>query len=286
MLFQRQTLNCGGRLLSLAEPQVMGILNVTPDSFYDGGAYTRLEMAIRRAEALLAEGATIIDVGGMSSRPGALPVPVDEELSRVMPVIEGIHRQFPEAILSVDTIHSRVAREAASSGVGIINDISAGSMDPAMYATVAELQLPYVLMHMQGTPQSMQQNPDYVDVVQEVLDFFIAQAGRLRAAGVKDIIIDPGFGFGKSISHNYQLLSHLHVFRILEFPVLAGISRKSMIYKLLDITAAEALPATAALHLMALQQGARILRVHDAKEAHQVITLWQQLQQVTESNKH
>lgn len=279
MLNPRLTLNCKGRLLSLQTPQVMGILNVTPDSFYDGGRFRHLDQAVRQAAQMLNEGAAIIDVGGMSSRPGAELISPEEELKRVLPVVEAVSRAFPEAIISVDTIRSKVARAAVAAGAHMINDISAGAFDDALYATVAELGVPYILMHMKGSPKTMQEQPAYADVVQEVLDFLIAEIGKLRALGVKDIIVDPGFGFGKSVAHNYALLKRLHAFQVPEVPVLAGLSRKSMIYKVTGGDAQSALPGTAALNMAALQQGARLLRVHDVKAAVDVISLWKALEE-------
>lgn len=280
MFAVRRTLNCKGRLLSLERPVVMGILNTSPDSFYDGGRYQSLDAALRQTEQMLSEGAAIIDVGGMSSRPGAAQISIQEELRRVLPVIEAIAGRFPEAFISIDTVHAQTAREAVAAGACIVNDISAGRLTEGMYETVAELGVPYILMHMQGRPETMQQQAQYDDVVQEVLDFLIAEVGRLQAAGVKDILLDPGFGFGKTIEHNFQLLQNLHVLGILPYPVLAGISRKSMIYRSLGIPPEEALNGTTALHIVALQQGALVLRVHDVAEAVQVVRLWEQLQSV------
>jgi dihydropteroate synthase len=281
MLNPRLTLNCRGRLLSLERPLAMGILNLTPDSFYDGGRYLEQDAMLGRAEQMLAEGAAILDLGGMSTRPGAMPVGEEEELRRVVPAIEAIGRRFPEAVLSVDTVRARVAREAVAAGAAMVNDISAGRMDEGLYKAVAELGVPYVLMHMQGTPQDMQQQPSYENVVLEVLDFLIAEAGKLRGLGVKDIIIDPGFGFGKTTAQNYQLLKDLHVFQIMDYPVLAGLSRKSMINKVLGIGAVDALHGTIALNMVALQQGARILRVHDVRAALETIKLWEELEKTT-----
>lgn len=278
MFAVRRTLNCKGRLLSLERPVVMGILNTSPDSFYDGGRYQSLDAALRQTEQMLSEGAAIIDVGGMSSRPGAAQISIQEELRRVLPVIEAIAGRFPEAFISIDTVHAQTAREAVAAGACIVNDISAGRLTEGMYETVAELGVPYILMHMQGRPETMQQQAQYDDVVQEVLDFLIAEVGRLQAAGVKDILLDPGFGFGKTIEHNFQLLQNLHVLGILPYPVLVGISRKSMIYRSLGIPPEEALNGTTALHIVALQQGALVLRVHDVAEAVQVVRLWEQLQ--------
>ncbi len=277
MLRTATTLNCKGRLLDLGEPVVMGILNVTPDSFFDGGKYRQEAAALRRVEQMLREGAAIVDLGGMSSRPGAHIISEEEELRRVLPVVAAVARRFPEAILSVDTIRARVAREAVEAGAHMINDISAGRFDEALFATVAELGVPYVLMHMQGTPADMQRHPVYEDVLREVLDFLIDKLGVLRAAGVRDVIVDPGFGFGKTVQHNYQLLKNLHVLKILGCPVLAGLSRKRMICKVLGVRPEHALNGTTALHMVALQQGASILRVHDVAQAREVIALWRQL---------
>ena len=278
MLNPQSTLNCAGRLLDLSRPVIMGIINVTEDSFYADSRFTALDAIVQQAEKMLSEGAQILDIGGMSSRPGATIISAEEEVQRIAPVIETLVKRFPEAILSLDTIYGHSARLGAELGVGIINDISAGRFDSSMYPTVAELGLPYVLMHMQGQPGNMQKNPSYADVVTEVLDFFIAEVGKLRALGVKDIVLDPGFGFGKNLEHNYTLLKNMHVFQILDAPILAGLSRKSMIYRLLEIAPEAALNGTTALHMVALQQGAKILRVHDVKPAAEVIHLWEMLE--------
>lgn len=276
MLHQQQTINCRGRLVSLENPVVMGILNLTPDSFFDGGRHQTQDDALRQAEKLLREGATFIDVGGMSSRPGAAIIDESTELKRVLPVVAAIAKHFPEAIISIDTVRSGVAAESVAAGACLVNDISAGRFDEQMYPTVARLGIPYVLMHMQGTPESMQKEPVYEDVVREVLDFFIREVGKLRVLGISDIILDPGFGFGKTVAHNYRLLGMMHAFAMLEYPLLAGISRKSMICKVLGVGPANALNGTSALHMVALQQGAKILRAHDVREAQEVIQLWQQ----------
>ncbi len=272
-----QTLNCGGRLLSLQYPIVMGILNVTPDSFFDGSKYSSIDAALRQAEKMLSEGASIIDVGGMSSRPNAELLDSQSEMERVLPVLEAISREFPAAIFSIDTFRADVAKASFEAGATIINDISGGNLDKNMFSLVAELGVPYILMHMKGTPQTMQQNTDYQDVALEILDFFIQKIGELRALNVKDIVVDVGFGFGKNLSQNYELLQKLHVFKLLEVPILAGLSRKSMIYKVLETTPQNALNGTTALNMIALQQGAKILRVHDALEAMQTIKLFNQL---------
>jgi len=280
MIFEKQTINCRGRLLDLSHPIVMGILNLTPDSFFDGGRYLDEAAMLRQVEKMLAEGATILDLGGMSSRPGAVLISEEEELGRVLPAVEALLRRFPDAVISVDTFRSKVASEAVAAGASIINDIYAGRFDENMFETVAVLGVPYIMMHMQGDPDNMQQSPAYGDVVKDVLHFFIKKLGKLRALGVKDVIADPGFGFGKSVKHNYQLLNNLHIFRMTELPILAGISRKSMICKVLHVNPEHALNGTTALHMVALQQGARILRAHDVREAMETIRLWQQLEAV------
>ena len=253
----------------------MGILNLTPDSFYDGGRWGKSEDALRQAAAMLEEGATFIDVGGMSTRPGARPILEGEETQRVVPLIERLLREFPEAVVSVDTWRSGVALRACEAGASLINDISGGAFDPGLWPLLARLQVPYVLMHISGEPETMQVAPSYSrGPVLEVLDYFIEKVGCLRELGLRDILIDPGFGFGKQLSDNYQLLLHLEVFKILELPILVGLSRKSMIYKLLDTTPEHALPGTAALHFAALDRGAQVLRAHDVRAAVEVVRLW------------
>jgi len=255
----------------------MGILNVTPDSFYSGSRVSETDDVLRRAEKMLEDGATFLDVGGMSSRPGAELVTEEEELKRVLPAIEAIHSRFPEALISIDTVWASVARKAVEAGACMVNDISAGRLDPKLYETVADLQVPYVLMHMQGTPRDMQRDPQYENVVEEVMDFLTMELGKLRELGVHDVILDPGFGFGKTVAHNYTLLRELSGLQILEAPLLVGISRKSMITRVLEVSPEEALNGTTALHMVALQEGARILRVHDVKEASEVIRIFSQL---------
>ena len=277
MLHQKSTLNCNGQLIDLSEPIIMGILNVTPDSFFDGGRYENVKALLKQVGKMISDGATIIDVGGMSTRPGAEIIDVEEELNRVIPIIKQIKEHFSTVIISIDTVRSEVARQSVVAGASIINDISAGSIDDQMFETVAELNVPYILMHMQGKPNDMQESPDYQDVTRNVLDFFIEKVEELRALGVKDIILDPGFGFGKTIQHNYHLLQKFAIFKILDLSLLAGISRKSMIYKVLNSTPQEALNGTTVLNTLALERGAKILRVHDVKEAQETITLWKQL---------
>ena len=252
----------------------MGILNVTPDSFYDGGRFTHIEKIHAQLEKMVNEGATIIDIGGASTRPGAEPVAPEEELKRILPVIELTKKHFPEIIISVDTFHSSVARESIGAGAHIINDISGGQSDVKMFVTIAELDVPYILMHSKGTPQTMSKLNQYNDLTLDILDFFIERIGKLRALGVKDIIIDAGFGFAKNIEQNFKLLKSLKTFKILDVPILAGLSRKSMIWRTLNIPPEEALNGTTALNMIALQNGADILRVHDVKEAVQTINLF------------
>lgn len=268
-------INCNNTLLDLSSPLVMGILNVTPDSFFDGGRYSEEATMLAHAEKMLKEGAAILDIGGVSARPGAEELTASEESGRVIPVIESILKHFPGTILSIDTWRASVAAKAVAAGAAIVNDISGGNLDPEMAETTASLGVPYILMHMQGSPKTMQQDPHYEDVVQEVLDFFIWKVDALQKLGVYDIILDPGFGFGKSVEHNFALLRNLHVFKnVLGLPVLAGISRKSMICKPLGVKPANALNGTTALHVVALQQGANLLRAHDVREAMEVIKLW------------
>jgi len=267
------TLNCKGRLLVADKVLVMGIINATPDSFYAGSRQANVDGILQQAEAMLQQGADILDIGGQSSRPGSTAIGEEEELNRVIEGIAAIQDRFPAAFVSIDTWYSKVAKEAVAAGACIVNDISAGSMDENMFATVASLHVPYVLMHMQGTPQTMQQSPHYENVSGEVLDFFIAKIDLLKKEGIRDIIIDPGFGFGKTISHNFELLRQLSIFKIIDHPLLMGISRKSTIYKTLGINADEALNGTTVLNTIGLMNGANILRVHDVKEAKEAIQL-------------
>ena len=272
--FERKTLNLQGKLVDLSTPRVMGILNVTPDSFYDGGHYFRDEAPVlRQVERMLEEGATFIDIGGYSSRPGAEPVSEEEERRRVVQIVATVKQHFPEALVSVDTFRSSVARQAVQAGASLINDITGGEGDEAMFATVAELDVPYVLMHMRGTPQTMQTLTQYKDLVVELIDYFQQKVHILRSLSVKDIILDPGFGFAKTIDQNYTLLSQLDAFRTLGFPLLVGLSRKSTIYRRLGVGPEEALNGTTVLNTVALMKGAAVLRVHDVKEATEAIRL-------------
>jgi dihydropteroate synthase len=271
------TINCKGTLLDLNSPKVMGILNITPDSFYDGGMYKDEISILNQTEKMLVDGATFIDVGAYSSRPGAAEVSEEEELKRIVPVIELLIKKFPDIIISVDTFRSKVAKETISLGAAIINDISGGNLDSKMYETIAKLEVPYILMHMAGTPKTMQNNPTYEDVTKDLIYFFSEKIDQLHRLNVSDIIIDVGFGFGKTIEHNFQLLRNMSLFQHLDKPILAGLSRKSMLYKTLDITAQEALNATTSANTIALLNGANILRVHDVKEAVEAVTLVNQL---------
>jgi len=274
------TINCRGKLLDLSVPKVMGILNVTPDSFFDGGRYTGGDAVLEQAEKMLNEGADILDIGGMSSRPGAQIISEEEELKRVLPHIKNLVNRFSEAVISVDSIRAKVADECLQVGAHIINDISAARFDNAMISVVAKHKVPFVLMHMQGMPDTMQQNPHYENVTTEVMDFFAKRIATCRAAGIIDLILDPGFGFGKTIMHNYTLLRNLSYFKNLNLPVLAGLSRKGMIYKPLGIGVEEALNGTTTANTIALMNGANILRVHDVKETKEAVKLVQMLKQI------
>ena len=261
-------INVNGRLMDLSEPQVMGILNVTPDSFYAGSRGVTERYIIDRLHQIMNEGASIVDIGGYSSRPDAEHISTEEEMKRLRNGLEIIRKHHPEAIVSVDTFRADVAKMCVEEyGAAIINDISAGQMDEQMFATIARLGIPYVIMHMKGTPQTMQACPQYEHFLKEIFYYFSEKVQKLRDLGVKDIIIDPGFGFGKTLEHNYELMSHLEEFSLFELPVLVGVSRKSMIYKLLDTTPQEALNGTTALNTVALLKGVNILRVHDVREA-------------------
>lgn len=269
----QQTLNIKGKLFNLSKPSVMGILNTTPDSFYSDSRIQNIDAALKKTEQFLNEGADFIDVGAYSSRPGSDNITVDEELQRLIPVVEAIAKKFPEAIISVDTFRANVAEESVLAGAHIINDIAAGQFDENMFETVARLQIPYIIMHMHGTPQNMHNNPVYENVLLDVVDYFSKKISALRNLGIKDIIIDLGFGFSKTLAHNYQLLNQLDNFKLFNLPVLVGFSRKSMIWKPLNITPQEALNGTTVLNTIALQKGANILRVHDVKEAKECIDL-------------
>ena len=275
---KKRSLQLNGRLIMLDQPIVMGILNLTPDSFYDGGRYKSEREVLQRAEEILLQGGLVIDIGAVSTRPGAQDISQEEELSRLIPSVTAIRKYFSEAILSVDSFRSEViTRVYNETGGFIVNDISGGKLDDKMFGTVAKLGLPYILMHMQGTPSTMQSNPTYVNVIKEILLDLSENINALKMLGVNDIIIDPGFGFGKNMLHNYELLNCLDSFRLFELPLLAGVSRKAMIWKLLDITPQESLNGTTVLNTLALMGGADILRVHDVGEAVETIRLVSEL---------
>jgi len=267
------TLNCNGRLLVIEKPIVMGIINTTPDSFYSDSRAAAIDSALQQADTMLSEGATIVDIGGQSTAPGSKRVDEQDEADRVLPVIEAIHKTFNNAFISVDTFYAGVARQSVAAGASIINDISGGMIDDNMLATAGTLPVPYVCMHIKGTPQTMQQQAVYEDVTKEVLDYFIQKTAACKKAGIHDVIVDPGFGFAKTIAQNFELLKNMSVLSMLEKPILVGISRKGTIYKTLGITAAEALNGTTVLNTIALLNGATILRVHDVREAVEAIEL-------------
>ncbi len=268
-----KSINCKGKLINLNHPKVMGILNLTPDSFYDGGKYSSEKDILQQTEKMITEGATFIDIGAYSSRPGAEHISEEKELSRLIPILEIILQKFPKILISVDTFRSKVTQHAIEAGACMINDISAGNLDKKMFETIAKLQVPYIIMHMKGNPKNMQNNVDYNNLINEIIYYFSEKINELRALNVNDIIIDTGFGFSKTIDQNYELLGNLNLFKNLDLPILTGISRKSMLYKFLNITSNEALNATSIANTIALQQGSNILRVHDVKEAVQSIKI-------------
>jgi dihydropteroate synthase len=273
-----QTLNCKGALIDLSVPKVMGIINATPDSFYDGGKTVTLNEILRQAEGMLNEGAAFLDIGGYSSRPGADDVSETEELQRVLPAVEAIIKEFPEAIISVDSFRSKVAKSAIEAGAAIVNDISGGTKDIEMLSAVSKLKVPFIAMHMRGTPQTMSQLTEYTNITRDVLAYFSERLAAARAAGIDDIIADPGFGFAKTRAQSFELLNNLELFKHLEVAYLIGVSRKSMIYKTIETTADNALNGTTALHAIALLKGASILRVHDVQEAVECVSLLQAMQ--------
>ncbi len=272
------TINCAGKLIDLATPHVMGIINTTPDSFYDGGRLKTDKALLTQVETMLQDGASFIDVGGYSSRPDGSHISVEEECQRVLPAIELIKKNFPDAVVSCDSFRESVITKALNHGTSLVNDISAGLLDDQMLATVAAHQVPYIMMHMRGTPQTMKSLTNYDNLIVEMNTYFASRVHAARDAGINDIIIDPGFGFAKTVDQNFHLLKNLGLLRSLDLPILAGVSRKSMIYKTLHITAQDALNGTTALHMCCLQQGACILRVHDVKEAMQTIALFKMLE--------
>lgn len=271
------TINCKGQLIDLTTPKVMGILNVTPNSFYDGGMYKSSSETLTKVGKMLSDGATFIDVGAYSSKPSAEYVSEEEELQRIIPIINLILEYYPETLLSIDTFRSEVAKVCIENGAAIINDISAGNLDDKMLETVAKYNVPYIMMHMRGTPETMQKMTTYDDIVKEILFYFSDKVAKSRSYGINDLIIDPGFGFAKTLDQNYEVLQKMELFEILELPLLAGFSRKSMIYKTLQSSADEALNGTTVLNTIALTKGAKILRVHDVKEAMECVTLYKKI---------
>ncbi len=270
-------INCKGRLIDLDTPKVMGILNLTPDSFYDGGRNISAEKYLSRVESMLEEGATFIDIGAYSSRPGAIDISEEEELSRLLPVVEELVEKFPDIILSIDTFRSGIAKKAVEAGAAIINDISAGNLDQQMMKTVAQLQVPYIMMHMRGNPKTMKDLNEYEDLTQDVLFYFSEKIALARDLGINDLIVDPGFGFSKNIAQNFELLNKLELFQNLDLPLLAGLSRKSLIYKTFSTTPDEALNGTTVLNTISVLKGANILRVHDVREAVECVKLLERL---------
>ena len=267
------TINCAGKLIDLSIPKIMGILNITPDSFYDGGKYNSDKKILDHIEKMVIDGATFIDIGAYSSRPGGVDIDENEELKRIIPAIELVNKKFPEIIISIDTFRSKIAEACLNSGAAIINDISASQLDEKMMETIAKYNVPYIIMHMKGNPQNMMDKTNYDDMLQEMIKYFSKKINQAMSYKINDIIIDPGFGFAKNIKQNYDLLNHLDLLKILDKPIMVGISRKSMIYKSLDSTPEEALNGTTVLNTVALIKGASILRVHDVKEANECIKL-------------
>jgi dihydropteroate synthase len=274
---KNRSLNCRGRLLNLETPKVMGILNVTPDSFFDGGRYNEPSAALDRVRQMVSEGADIIDIGAASSRPGAGLIEAGEEIARLEPVLQSVRSEFPDLVLSVDTYHAEVAKQVITHfEADMINDISAGELDPEMIPLIAKLNVPYIIMHMKGVPGDMQDNPVYHNITDEIIQYFSQKVHLLHNEGVSDVCLDPGFGFGKTTDHNYELLSQVSAFQMFALPLVAGVSRKSMIYKLLESSSEEALNGTTAVHMLLLQGGVNIIRVHDVKEAKEAVTIFNQ----------
>jgi dihydropteroate synthase len=267
------TINCRGQIIDLSTPKIMGILNITPNSFYDGGKYSLENNAIAQVEKMLKEGATFIDIGAYSSKPNAEFVSEEEELNRIIPVVKTLIKEFPEALLSIDTFRSTVAQECINNGAALINDISAGSLDEKMMEVIASNNIPYIMMHLRGTPQTMHDQTNYEHIINEMITYFSDKVNKARSLGINDLIIDPGFGFAKTTDQNYEILSNLELFKMLELPILAGVSRKSMIYKTLDTSPEEALNGTTVLNTIAITKGATIIRVHDVKEAMECVKL-------------
>lgn len=277
-ILRKNSLNCAGTLLVLDQPKIMGILNATPDSFYSDSRLMQEDVAVERAAKMLEQGASIIDIGGQSTRPGAEIISASEELDRVLPILEAVRKHFPQAILSIDTFYSSVAKAAAQAGIGMVNDVSGGE-DPEMFASVGALGLPYVLMHRPGNSKEMQQLAIYEDIFQNIGNYFSKKLFELNAHQVKDVILDVGFGFGKTLSHNYQLLAGLNQFKIFELPMMVGVSRKKMIQQVIHVDANAALNGTTAVHMAALMAGSNLLRVHDVKEAKECIDIYMAIEQ-------
>lgn len=278
---RKHSINLNGQLIDLSNPIVMGILNVSSDSFFDGGKYETEDAILRRAEQMIEEGVSIIDIGAVSTRPGSGATSTKEELLRLLPAVAAVRKRFPEIPVSIDTFRSWVAlRVVDECGECIVNDISGGDFDEHMFDTVGKMGLPYILMHIRGNPQTMQENPHYDDIIKDISKYFSERVRRLTKAGVKDVILDPGFGFGKTVDHNYDLLNRLDAFKVFQLPVLVGVSRKSMIQKLLDVDAANSLGGTITANTMALLGGADILRVHDVKEAVESVRIFTKLKEV------
>ena len=271
------TINVKGKLIDLSDPIIMGILNITPDSFYDGGFYNSEKKIIAQVKKMINDGASIIDIGGYSSRPGAEDISIETELSRVLIVIKAIKNKFPETLISIDTFRSEVAKKAVKAGADIINDISGGSLDKKMFNTVSELNVPYIIMHMRGNPRNMTKKTKYDDILKELIKYFSKKIHLATKAGIKDIIIDPGFGFAKNVEQNFNILNNLDYLKYLDKPILIGVSRKSMIYKTLEVTPKDALNGSTVLHTISLLKGAKIIRTHDVKEANEAIKLVSQL---------
>lgn len=271
------TLNCKGELVDLEQPKVMGILNITPDSFYDGGKYGKPIDVLKQTEKMLKSGATFIDVGAYSTRPGAKDITVNEELERLIPIVELLVEEFPEILLSIDTFRSIVADKAIENGAAIINDISAGLLDPGMMDVIAKHHVPYIMMHMKGNPRTMQEQTEYNNLISDLLLYFSERLFSAKSKGISDIILDPGFGFSKTMNQNYELLKKLELLQLAEKPILVGVSRKSMIYRLLDTNPENALNGTTAINMLALEKGAKILRVHDVAEAIECVKIYEQL---------
>ncbi len=277
-LVRNYSINCKGNLIDLSTPKIMSIVNTTPDSFYDGGKYNTIEKALQKVELDISNNTTFIDVGGYSSKPNANHVTEEEELKRTIPTIEAILNSFPKAVISIDTFRGKVAKEAIEAGAAMINDISAFELDKEMINTLSTYKVPYVLMHMEGTPQNMQENPCYKNVVKDIIQFLDNKISKLKTFGIHDIVVDPGFGFGKTLSNNYELIANLNYFTSLNHPLLVGVSRKSMIYKLLNTSILKSINGTTALNMYSLLNGANILRVHDAKEANECIQIFNEIQ--------